>query len=113
VIDVYNAAVRAVERARSGGGPTLIETRTYRYYGHYIGDDPHKYRLVEEEEAARTRDCIDRLRKEILEAKVIEKAELDAIDAKAVESVDAAVTAAEADPWPEAFELTTDVYTGE
>ena len=113
VIEVYNAAVQAIEHARSGGGPTLIEARTYRYYGHYIGDDPHKYRLEEEEEEARTRDCIDRLRKEILEAKAIEASELDAIDAKAAESVDAAVTAAESDPFPDASELTTDVYAEE
>ena len=113
VIEVYNAAERAVELARSGGGPSLIEARTYRYYGHFIGDDPHKYRLVEEEEDARARDCIERLRKEVLSAKVVAESELSAIDAKAVELVDEAVAAADAAPWPDAAELTTDVFSGE
>src|SRR5262249_21706884 len=53
VLAVYGAAARAVERARGGGGPALIEARTYRYYGHSFGDDPHRYRTAEEEGAAR------------------------------------------------------------
>jgi pyruvate dehydrogenase E1 component alpha subunit len=112
VIEVYDAAVSAVKRARSGGGPSLIEARTYRYYGHYIGDEPHRYRLASEEEEARGRDCIERLRKEVLSAEVLSESELKSIDARATKLVDEAVAAADAAPWPDAAELTTDVFAG-
>ena len=79
---------------------------------HFIGDDPHRYRLAEEEEQARGRDCIERLRTEVLAAKVLSEEELSAIDARAAELVDEAVASAEAAPWPQAAELTTNVFPG-
>ena len=66
VMAVYDAAQRAVQRARLGQGPTLIECKTYRYYGHHQGDDPLRYRTAEEEQAARDRDCIKRFRQDVL-----------------------------------------------
>ena len=63
---VYDAAQRAVQRARLGQGPTLIECKTYRYYGHHQGDNPLRYRTAEEEQAARDRDCIKRFRQDVL-----------------------------------------------
>src|SRR5258707_1316977 len=60
VIAVWEVAATAVERARAGQGPSLIECMTYRYYGHHQGDDAHRYRTKEEEAAARGRDCIRR-----------------------------------------------------
>src|SRR3990172_1532766 len=56
VFAVWEAADAAVRRARSGQGPTLIECKTYRYYGHHQGDNPLRYRTAEEEETARARD---------------------------------------------------------
>lgn len=58
VLQVYSAAKTAVERARSGGGPTLIEALTYRYEGHESGDPAHTYRSEEEVEAWKKRDPI-------------------------------------------------------
>ena len=112
VVAVYETAVRAVKQARSGGGPSLIEARTYRYYGHYVGDDPLRYRLAEEEEEARGRDCIERFRREVLTAKVLSESELSAFDARTAKLVDEAVASADAAPWPDPAELTTDVFPG-
>ncbi len=56
--DVHNAMARAVTRAREGGGPTLLEIKTYRYKGHSMSD-PQKYRTKEEVEEYKQRDPID------------------------------------------------------
>ena len=50
VFSVYDAAKEAVNRARSGEGPTFLEIKTYRYHGHFHADDPKKYRKQEEED---------------------------------------------------------------
>jgi pyruvate dehydrogenase E1 component alpha subunit len=109
VFAMYEATARAVERARSGGGPSLIEARTYRYYGHSAGDDGTAYRLASEIEAARARDCIARFRQEVIEGALLTAADLAAIDTQVAEAVDEAVAAAEAAPFPAAAELTTEV----
>jgi pyruvate dehydrogenase E1 component alpha subunit len=109
VFAMYEATARAVERARSGGGPSLIEARTYRYYGHSAGDDGTAYRLASEIEAARARDCIARFRQEVIEGALLTAADLAAIDARTAAAVDEAVAAAEAAPFPAANELTTEV----
>jgi pyruvate dehydrogenase E1 component alpha subunit len=113
VLAVYEAAARAVRRARSGGGPSLIEARTYRYYGHSYGDEPHRYRLEEEEQAARARDCIDRFRADVLAAGVLAEADLGAIEARAAALIDEAVAFAESGPLPDPAEVTTEVYAAD
>lgn len=110
VIAVWQASVAAVQRARSGGGPSLIECMTYRYYGHHQGDDPHRYRTREEEETARGRDCIRRFREQLLDQGLFPPEELDAIDAKNRRKIDEAVAFAEAGPLPQPADLFTDVY---
>ena len=62
VVAVYEAMVRALERARSGGGPTLIEAVCYRYGPHATADDPALYRTADEESAWRFLDPVDRMR---------------------------------------------------
>ncbi|MDA2978495.1 MAG: thiamine pyrophosphate-dependent enzyme [Actinomycetota bacterium] len=62
VVAVYEAMVRALERARSGGGPTLIEAVCYRYGPHATADDPALYRTADEESAWRALDPVDRMR---------------------------------------------------
>ncbi len=62
VLACYAVAAEALERARSGGGPTLIEAYTYRMGAHTTSDDPSRYRTSAEEEHWRRRDPIDRLR---------------------------------------------------
>jgi acetoin:2,6-dichlorophenolindophenol oxidoreductase subunit alpha len=113
VIAVWQASVAAVERARSGKGPSLVECMTYRYYGHHQGDDAHRYRTREEEEAARGRDCIRRFREQFLDQGLLSPGELDAIDARNRKKIDEAVAFAEASPLPQSSDLFTDVYVSE
>ena len=110
VMAVWSAAVEAVGRARSGGGPSLIECKTYRYYGHHQGDDTRRYRTREEEEAARERDCIKRFREQVLAEHALTAEELDAIDEQNKEKIDLAVIFAEQSPLPNPAELYTDVF---
>jgi TPP-dependent pyruvate/acetoin dehydrogenase alpha subunit len=110
VIDVWRASKTAVARAREGLGPSFIECKTYRYYGHHQGDDPHRYRTVEEEEEARARDCIKQFRQQVLERQLLTVEELDEVDAHNQKLIDEAVAFAESSPLPELDELHTDVY---
>jgi pyruvate dehydrogenase E1 component alpha subunit len=109
VFAIYEAAREAVERARRGEGPTFIEAQTYRYYGHFEGDSI-KYRDREEEEHHRSRDCINRFREAVTRQGLITEAELNAIDAKAKATIDAAVRYAQESPLPNQTDLLTDVY---
>lgn len=110
VIAVWEVAATAVERARAGQGPSLIECMTYRYYGHHQGDDAHRYRTKEEEAAARGRDCIRRFREQLLEQGTVNQDALDAIDARNRKKIDEAVAFAEASPLPQPADLFTNVY---
>ena len=112
VIAVWQAASEAVDRARSGGGPTLIECATYRYFGHHQGDDPLRYRTAEEQRAAMDRDCVKRFRSFLLGKNLVEASELDAMDALNAQRMDEAVSFAESSPLPNPEELYTDVYVG-
>jgi len=113
VLAVWAAATAAVHRARSGGGPSLIECKTYRYYGHHQGDDTRRYRTKDEEDSARARDCIRRFRESVLHDRSLQLQELDAIDKKNKERLDLAVIFAEQSPLPDPAELYTDVYVTE
>jgi TPP-dependent pyruvate/acetoin dehydrogenase alpha subunit len=113
VFAVWEAADAAVRRARAGEGPTLIECKTYRYHGHSHGDDPHRYRTVEEEEAAKARDCIRRFREQTISRGIFTPAELDAVDEGNRALLDEAIAFAEQSPLPDPSELTTDVYVTE
>jgi pyruvate dehydrogenase E1 component alpha subunit len=110
VLAVWDAADVAVRRARDGRGPSLIECKTYRYYGHHQGDDPHRYRTKEEEEAARRRDCIGRFREHVLSADLLTDQELASLDASSRAKIDQAVRFAETSPLPDVSELYTDVF---
>jgi TPP-dependent pyruvate/acetoin dehydrogenase alpha subunit len=112
-IAVWEAARAAVERARAGQGPSLVECMTYRYYGHHQGDDTLRYRTKDEEDTARGRDCIRRFREQMMERGILTRAELDTIDAKNCTEIDEAVAFAEASPLPQAADLLTDVYVPE
>jgi pyruvate dehydrogenase E1 component alpha subunit len=110
-LDVYEKAGEAVERARRGEGPTLLECKTYRYYGHYVGD-PLTYRTKEEtEEVRQTRDPLDRFERRFVdELELCAADDLREIDAEAVAAVEAAVAFAESSDLPGPEEVTTDVY---
>jgi TPP-dependent pyruvate/acetoin dehydrogenase alpha subunit len=110
VMAVWEAAVAAVEHARIGQGPSLIECMTYRYYGHHQGDDTHRYRTIEEEDAARERDCIRRFRVRLLDRGAASEENLNAIDTCIRKKIDEAVAFAEASPLPHPTQLLTEVY---
>jgi 2-oxoisovalerate dehydrogenase E1 component len=80
VAAVSEAAAEAVQRARSGGGPTLIECKTYRTRPHAEGMGDYTYRTRDEVEEWKTRCPIDRLRRTILENELADESELKAID---------------------------------
>ncbi|MFO0503255.1 MAG: pyruvate dehydrogenase complex E1 component subunit beta [Acidobacteriota bacterium] len=103
---VAEAAREAVERARAGQGPTLIECLTYRTRPHSEGMGDYTYRTREEVEEWRRRCPIQRLRA----AHPEQAAEFDEIDEEVAASVAAASKAAEAAPWPTAEDATTHVY---
>jgi acetoin:2,6-dichlorophenolindophenol oxidoreductase subunit alpha len=109
VLAVNEAATRAIERARSGGGPTLLELKTYRIGGH-SRSDPRGYRTREEEAAWAARDPIQTFRKVLLEARVADAATLDAIDAKVEQAVEESVKVAKASPDPLPEDAFKNVY---
>ena len=111
VLAVYDEMGRAVERARAGDGPTFMECKTYRYRGHYMGDDPRRYRSAEEEAHYRGRDCVERFERAVLEAGTLSEPELRAIDEEVGRTIDAAVAFAERSAPPALAELTAQVYT--
>ena len=110
VLAVREAAVTAVERARAGQGPSLIECMTYRYYGHHQGDDTQRYRSKAEEEEARSRDCIRTFREQLRGQGSVRQEELDAIDEANRKKIDEAVAFAETSPLPQPADLFTHVY---
>jgi pyruvate dehydrogenase E1 component alpha subunit len=108
--DVFAKASAAVERARKGEGPTLIECKTYRYFGHYVGD-PLTYRSKEDTEKVRTtRDPIDNFEKRVVKEGKLATSELRAADDQVAKAIADAVRFAEASAAPDAAELLTDVY---
>ncbi len=110
VLTVYDATRRAVERARKGGHPTLLEVRTYRYMGHSMSDPLHGvYRTKDEVEEQKKKDPITQLAEKLKEEKGIDQSALDAIDAEIHAAVDEAVKFADESPDPDLAELYTDV----
>ena len=109
VFAVYEAAREAVDRARRGEGPTFVEAQTYRYFGHFEGDTV-LYRTEEELESYRSRDCIRRFRKRVLEQDLLDEAELDVIDRQVKSTMEEAVRFARQSPLPAPAETLTDVY---
>ena len=110
VLDMYEVGGQAVQQARAGKGPTLIEAQTYRYLGHFGADNPLGYRSEEEETHFKARDCIERLKNHIVETGIAGEAELQAIDDTADAAVNEAVRFADGSPFPDIEELFTDVY---
>lgn len=107
---VYEAAGEIIRRAREGGGPALLECNMVRFYGHFEGD-AQTYRAKGEVEAIRaSRDCIKIFAERVIEAGVIPRAELEAIDRQVMDLIEDAVRAAKAAPLPAPAELLTDVY---
>lgn len=107
---VHKAAGEAIKRAREGGGPTLLEVKLSRYYGHFEGDQ-QTYRAPGEVQTLReTKDCLMQFRRRVTADGEITNAQLDAIDGEVKTLIDDSVVRAKADPKPASAELLTDVY---
>ncbi len=110
---VYQATCEAVERARRGEGPTLIEAVTYRMGAHSSSDDPTRYRDPKEVEVWKTRDPIDRLHAKLVKDGLWDAARDEALRAELLEEVNAAIKAAESLPAPAPETLFEDLYVHE
>ena len=107
---VHEAAGEAIKRAREGGGPSLLECKLNRYYGHFEGD-AQTYRGPDEVKKLReSRDCLAMFREKVTGAGLLDLAQLDAIKSEAEALVDGAVAKAKVAPTPTAADLLTDVY---
>jgi TPP-dependent pyruvate/acetoin dehydrogenase alpha subunit len=107
---VYEAAGEIIKRAREGGGPALLECKMIRMYGHFEGDQQTYRAKGELDDIRANKDCIKMFSERVVEAGVIPRSELDAIDREVGRQIDEAVAFAKAAPLPTAADLTTDVY---
>jgi pyruvate dehydrogenase E1 component alpha subunit len=106
---VHEAAGEAVARAREGGGPTLIEVKFTRYFGHFEGDQ-QLYRGEEVAHARERLDCLKRFRARVTEQGLLTNEQFDDVDSAVAREIDEAVVEAKAAPKPGPDDLLTDVY---
>ncbi len=107
---VHAAMEEAVSRARSGKGPSVIETECMRFYGHYVGD-PETYRQEHERQSLQEKhDCLKVFRSTVTGSKLLDNEHLDKIDRSVIELVADAVVAAKKGKAPDVEALLTDVY---
>jgi Pyruvate/2-oxoglutarate dehydrogenase complex, dehydrogenase (E1) component, eukaryotic type, alpha subunit len=100
VLAVYEAMSTAVERARNGEGPTLIDCNVYRFTGHYVGD-PAAYMSEQYLKEAHEKDVIEKFKAKLLEEKVATAEEMDALEAKVAAKIDEAKKFAVESPAPD------------
>jgi pyruvate dehydrogenase E1 component alpha subunit len=109
VLEVYKAAVEAINRARRGEGPTLIECKTYRWHTHFEGE-PDTYRPPEEVAEWKAKEPIGRFEKYLEDEKIARAEELAAIRREVEKELEEAVEFAQNSPEPELYEALEDVY---
>jgi pyruvate dehydrogenase E1 component alpha subunit len=110
VIAVMEAAEEAIARAQRGDGPSLIEARTWRYFGHFEGDQI-TYRTAEQTTDYRQQhDPLTLFATQAIERKLLTKEDIERIEQDAAKQVDAAVEFAEKSPLPAPEECLTHVY---
>jgi len=110
VFDVYQKTGEAIDLTRKGQGPILLEARTYRFLGHFVGD-PQPYRTKEEVEQWKKRDPIQMFRARVIAEGKLTAAEMDAIDAKIKTDMAAAVEFGRTSPEPEVEMAMQDIFT--
>ncbi|HEY9078035.1 MAG TPA: pyruvate dehydrogenase complex E1 component subunit beta [Anaerolineaceae bacterium] len=108
-LEVRLAVARAVERARKGEGPTIVECKTYRWFGH-SHSDPRAYRTREEEAAWKQRDPITVMKNNMQAVNMLSDDEFAALEAAVEDKLNKAMAYSEASPEPLASEVETDVY---
>lgn len=112
VIAVYEAAVKAVKRAREGKGPTIIECKTYRWQGHHVGDPAtyRKRRSETEKEDWMKRCPVTNFRATMIESGKVKEADIEALEERVEAEIQAAVKFAADSPYPDPSEAFTDVF---
>jgi pyruvate dehydrogenase E1 component alpha subunit len=111
-VAMYAAANEAVQRARAGEGPTLIEAMTFRFHGHVFGD-ADSYMDQEQKKQAIANDPVPRFRKKLIDEGIATEEQLAAIDAELEKKIDAAIDHAVNSPYPSTDELRRDVFAEE
>ena len=107
---VYEVAGEAIKRAREGGGPSLIECKLNRFYGHFEGD-AQKYRLKEEvKNLKQNKDCLKNFADRVVDQGLLKTEQLAEIDEAVAEEIDSAVNHAKSSTKPNSADLLTDVY---
>jgi acetoin:2,6-dichlorophenolindophenol oxidoreductase subunit alpha len=109
VIAVYEAAGEAIARARRGEGPSLLEAKTWRYFGHFEGDQV-TYRTAEQSAAYREHDPLTTFSAQAVDRGLLKQEEVDRMRSEAEQEVDRAIAFAEASPEPAPEDALTDVY---
>lgn len=99
VFDVYEKVLYAVNMARKGNGPTLIEAKTYRYMGHYEGD-PQVYRTQEEINLWKKKDCIQRLERYLFKKSILDEEQVSLIQKRIRTEIEDAIDFAKNSPEP-------------
>ena len=107
--EMYGAAKWAIDRARNGEGPTLIEAMTFRFNGHVVGD-PAEYIPRDELAGFKAADPVPALRQRLIERGIVSETDLDSIESAVLGRIDAAVKAAYAAEFPDVAELKRDVF---
>mgnify|MGYP000078860899 CR=1 FL=1 len=112
VLAVYQTSGKAIERARGGDGPTLVECKTYRWRGHYEGDpnQGRRYRTLEEIQAWMKKCPIKRFEEKLIKEKVLNKNKMMHIRNEVEGRIEEAVTFANQSPFPDPQDIYEDVY---
>ncbi len=111
VFSVYEAAAKAVRKAREGGGPSLINAVTYRILGHYVGDPGTLYRDKAEVEEAKKRDPVVGFKTRLLEMKTLSAKQIQEIENDVDALLEEAVTYAKESPEPPDEDLLANIYS--
>jgi 2-oxoisovalerate dehydrogenase E1 component alpha subunit len=109
-IECYGAIREAMERARNGGGPTMIEAKCYRFLAHTTDDDDRTYRRREEVAERRKKDPVPNFERFLIERGVLSAQEADALKSSVLTEANEATDRAEAMPYPEPRDLYTNVH---
>jgi acetoin:2,6-dichlorophenolindophenol oxidoreductase subunit alpha len=110
VLAVYEATIEAVDRARKGKGPTLLECMTYRIEGHYTGDPSTSYRTREEVEEWKRKDPVAMFRTKLLAMGSIDEKELVEMEQKVAAEIEEAVVFGRSSPEPDLEDALEDIY---
>jgi 2-oxoisovalerate dehydrogenase E1 component alpha subunit len=111
-IKSYDSVHRAMERARNGGGPTLLEGVCYRFLAHSTDDNDMTYRTKDEVVEHRKDDPVPRFEKVLLDNGVMNAQEVEALRKDVLRETNEATDKAEAMPYPEASDLYKHLYEG-